>query len=292
MDMRLPSAQKRCVILAELCVLASIGGVASACHSLTDPPLAPNSIEFAAPSVYADWWAMTEACSGISSPLSSVTWYAAPIASRLYLDGESVQGYWSAASDRIVLLDSARFDGTVVRHEMLHALLQVGGHPRSQFLGRCAGIVDCPRACVTTAEPLPPDAAGLVVSADSLDVWSEVYPAQPNVAKESGTFRITVFAHNRLNQAIVVDPTAGMPPGWIRSGFALMLTGTRGGVGTGWVLVDESTLRFVAGETKRVVFDFVVGPTLSDRSAPPDTYTAQGTFGQHVGADIGFTIAP
>jgi hypothetical protein len=213
------------------------------------------------------------------------------MASGLYLDGESVDAYWSAASDRIVLRDSEHFDGAIVRHEMLHALLQVGGHPRSQFLGRCAGIVVCSGACVTTAEPLPPD-AGLVVAADSLDIWSEVYPAQPNVAKENGTFRITVFAHNRLNQAIVVDPTAGMPPGWPRSGFALMLTGTQGGVGTGWVLVDESTLRFVAGETKRVVFDFVVGPTLSGRSAPPDTYTAQGLFAQHLGADIGFTITP
>jgi len=65
------------------------------------------------------------------------------------LKGMDAAGYWSLGGSRIVLTECIVDDGSAVRHEMLHAILQVGGHPRAQFLGACAALVDCEGSCIT-----------------------------------------------------------------------------------------------------------------------------------------------
>jgi hypothetical protein len=262
-----------------------------ACERLVDPALPPAAVAFSTPEVYATWWGMTEACSGIHAPLSAVTWYVVPTSSgSVGIDGAIA--YWSAASNRIVLAEGHLLDGAIVRHEMLHSLLGVGDHPRAQFLSRCAGIVECNKDCVISAGPLLPDTSGLVVPADSLDLLVAVEPAQPAAHAESGTFRVTIFAHNRLARAVLVDPVAGLPLGSQRWGFGFLLSGTRSSVGNTSALNDESVFRFTSNETKKVVYDFVVDTTLTERSARPDSYTVHGSFGPRVTKDIAFTVIP
>ncbi|HEY0779780.1 MAG TPA: hypothetical protein VGD56_17565, partial [Gemmatirosa sp.] len=115
---------------------------------MTDPALPAGATRLTPPPVYARWWAMTEACSGLRRDLGAVDWYVTTGAPSISDGHQSdLGGYYSPASNRIVLADTAALDGATIRHEMLHALLgpAVAGHPRAQFLGRCAGVVHCPR---------------------------------------------------------------------------------------------------------------------------------------------------
>ena len=128
--------------LASRCIAAVASFVALSCQGITDPALPGDAIRFAPPPVYAQWWALTEDCSGITRSLDAVQFYRIPNASTIPDNtyGE-VAAYWSPASNRIVLADFYEMQGKLVRHEMLHALLRVNGHPPEYFQGRCAGVV-------------------------------------------------------------------------------------------------------------------------------------------------------
>ena len=128
--------------LASRCIAALASLVALSCQMPTDPPLPGDAIRFTPPPVYAQWWALTEECSGINRSLDAVQFYLIPNASTIPDNtyGE-VAAYWSPASNRIVLADFYEMQGQLVRHEMLHALLRASGHPPAYFQGRCAGVV-------------------------------------------------------------------------------------------------------------------------------------------------------
>jgi len=78
---------------------------------VTDPPLPAGTVRLTTPPpVYTRWWAMVEACSGITRPLAAVTWYVAP--GLTVPDGAlDVTGYWSPARNRIVVARSASLVG-------------------------------------------------------------------------------------------------------------------------------------------------------------------------------------
>src|SRR5688572_6639568 len=116
-------------VMRGLSSVAAVIGLA-ACRSLVDPDLPADARQFAPPAVYARWWAMTEACSGLSGDLSSVSWFVVPGVTTVSLNGIEVDGYWSLGSNRIVIAEAGMLAGGKVRHEMLHALLQRRGHPR------------------------------------------------------------------------------------------------------------------------------------------------------------------
>jgi len=128
--------------LASRSIAAVASFVTLSCQTVTDPPLPGDAIRFAPPPVYAQWWTITEACSGITRPLDAVEFYRIPNASTIpdKTYGE-IAAYWSPAGNRIVLADFYQMQGQLVRHEMLHALLRVSGHPPAYFQGRCAGVV-------------------------------------------------------------------------------------------------------------------------------------------------------
>lgn len=50
---------------------------------------------------------------------------------------------WYSEGNRIVMVQQEATWNIGVRHEMLHALLHVGTHPREYFLERCRGVVYC-----------------------------------------------------------------------------------------------------------------------------------------------------
>src|SRR5689334_5828736 len=136
--------------------IAAAAIAAGACTSITDPALPTGAETLSPPEVYARWWAMTSECAGVGGDLSAVHWYVVPDAQSLPVNGREAAAYWSQAGNQIVLTGPVVLDGGAVRHEMLHALLRTGGHPRDQFLDKCAGVVNCPGQCIDDGGPAPP----------------------------------------------------------------------------------------------------------------------------------------
>lgn len=255
-------------------------GVASSCMS----PLAPlpdKAERFDAPSVYASWWAMTEACSALTGDLGSVRWYVVPGVSSVRLeDGSAVAGYWQARTRRIVLAGESQYQGDIIRHEMLHALLgSAKGHPRSAFREQCAGVVPCTDRCVADGGPPAPlgPATMTVVPAD-LEIGIDVTPTIPGSAVQGGHFTMVISVTNaRSEPVMVLLPPSGDagPP----ASFSYRITSGSSGAWYDMRAETPEVSRFAAGEVKRFVFDFrnVGGPTRYD--VAPGTYEFRGAYG-------------
>jgi len=99
-------------------------------------PYAPN------PESVAIWWRQVEECSGMRGDLSKINFYIVPDATTFQWESRAVIGLWMERDRRIVLAADFAFRERNVRHEMLHALIRLPGHPREFFLQRCGGIVD------------------------------------------------------------------------------------------------------------------------------------------------------
>lgn len=286
------------------CRVAIGCAVLTACHHLVDPPLPPTAVRLIPPIAYERWWRMVETCSAISGNLGDVNWYYVPDVDRVSDGREMVDGYWSKAGNQIVLPGNEVFDGELVRHEMLHALLQTGGHPRKPFLDSCGGVAGCESdpSCVADAGP-PPEVnpATQPVSPGALEVSAELSPAQPTSSIDGGFFTYTVFTHNPANYPVVVtlpiQPGAAYP-----IAYPYTIRGAGGYSGALFAL-DQSRTYFRPGETKQQVFDFGIGPTgavpfsrvfgrgLSGIALPGGDYTFQGAFGDHAAPDITVTLS-
>lgn len=257
-------------------------GALLGCEQPLDPPLQAEAQSFAALPVYARWWTMTEVCSGRTGAFGAVAWYVVP-GVRSISDGKTndLSGYWSRGSNRIVLAGEAQRDGNVVRHEMLHALLRVAGHPRAAFLGGCAGLVECRQACVADAGPPPPsDPAALSVTADALEVTVTVTPAQPSPAIDGGMFTVTVRARNPAPRPVVVALGTRSPSGPGGS-FSLDLRSPQLSILVSDPALDASVTRFVAGEIKQRVWEFIIGPDDNRQQLPPGRYQVRAAYDVH-----------
>lgn len=239
-----------------------------ACETTTEPALPGGATLLTPPVVFAHWWAMTESCSGLQGNLAAVTWYVVTGSESVSNGVESgLAGYYSPKSNRIVLADTGGLDGAAIRHEMLHALLgpSVTGHPRDEFLGRCAGIVRCVEMCITDAGPPPPaDPAAVTVSPSALRVAGVVDPPAPNTGVDDGWFTFTILVTNPLTTPIEVSlaPSGDGGPPVSFSWDAECLRALRSCGNLFENLRDEraddaaSVTRFAPGETKRFVVDF------------------------------------
>jgi hypothetical protein len=265
---------------------------AGACVNITDPPLPEGARILSAPELYARWWAMTEACAGITGSFDAVTWFEVPDASSVALNGRQVAAYWSLASNRIVVAGKSALEGSLVRHEMLHALTRSSGHSRALYLGSCAGVVACDEACVADAEAPPaPDPAAVSMPPESLTVTVTVAPG-PLLQTTSGEhLAIVVTAHNRAARPIVVDlPLAGQPDR--RLGFAYDLRGPAGGVTIGVPALDRSRWTFAAGERKQQVFDVYSGSDVGAERFPPGDYLVRGLYGGQASGTLTLQLGP
>ena len=255
----------------------------------------PDTTAFSPPPVYATWWAMVESCSGLSRPPSEIAWYVVP-GNTVTLRGVDADGAFiaDARGPHIVLTSRARDDGVLVRHEMLHALLRKPAHPRAQFLGRCAGEVNCPASCVAdaglaAARRTPP----VQLASTAVDVSGRINPAAPGLQLDSGYFRYVVTARNLSDTAIrVVDQTQiGAPPA--RAAFRYELTDSLGTRYIGGALsTDESRTIFEAGETKTQVFDFRIGVDPVEQQPPPGRYSLRGRFGNQYSDSVDVRLLP
>ena len=267
------------VLMLDRCsrrVLALATWACSAC-GITGPSLPANAVRFNPPAVFAKWWALTEQCSGKSRPLESLTWYTAPVVT---VGRERYAGYYDPASNRIVLQANWVPYGDLVRHEMLHALLQVDGHPRASFLGSCAGVVNCDQDCISSTDPFVGFGGAVsVVAPDSIDVGVAVDPVSPGSGTDDGFFIVSVTARNpRPSPVIVRLPSQSI--------FSYDVRGPSGGIEGGVVVFDTSQVVFGPYETKRQLFDFVVGNDLAHLRIPPGSYTVRGSFGRHYSAAL------
>jgi hypothetical protein len=271
-------------------LLALVAGIS--CGHLTDPPLPENALPLTPPPVYAGWWAMVEACSGIDGSLEGIHWFSTLGQLQDPNDNaDAIAGYWSLAGNRIVLSTSDTIAGGVVRHEMLHALLRSTGHPRSAFLQACGGVVACGQACVRDAGPPTPPASGTPTIAPSgLEVTTAVSPATPSTAIDGGLATFTISVRNPFSHSVIValsNSAGGVPVSYgytIRDGSGGVLT-------NGDFALDIGVTYFAAGETKRDVIDFfVIPPDFPSFVGPPGlgpsgialaggTYSFQGDYG-------------
>lgn len=122
-------------------VLALVMLVGLAACDLMGPaePLPDRAVAFVAPPQYQTWWAQTEACSGRQGHLERIAWYVVPDVTEFTTpEGENV-GRWSRGSNgtQIVVAGAYLVNELVVRHEMLHALLNRPDHLREYFVDRC-----------------------------------------------------------------------------------------------------------------------------------------------------------
>lgn len=253
-----------------------------ACDSATGPSLPPGAERFVPPAVYRQWWALTQACSRRSESVDVVSWYVVPGAETILLDdGSPVHGRWDSQGNRIVLAGGSWLYGDLVRHEMLHALLRTGDHPRAQFLGRCAGVVACVERCIADGGPPPPaDPAAVPADPSALEIGVEATPEAPSSGQNGGHFVMVVTARNPSSQSLLIvqlPPSGDAGPS---ASFSYRIVGEGGG---GWYYavradVPEVT-RFVAGETKRFVFDLRIGAGESRYDLRPGTYRFEGAYG-------------
>jgi hypothetical protein len=270
--------------------IASLG--IAACDKIAGPPPLPGDAEhFSPPAVYSTWWEMTRACSGQTGSLDAVTWIKTNEVLHDPRTGEVIIGYFTSADNRIVMSAGSILDGGAVRHEMLHALLRKPGHPRDEFLGKCAGTVYCQGACVLDAGPYPtPPQTPIQLSADALELSVHVDPANPGGAQNDDYFTITVSAHNPSTQWVTIIPL--FPDTDTTRSFSFAVNGPAGGLGGGEIIVDPSQRIFAPGETKKMVFDFRVGDDPFGRQLQPGSYTARGAFSTYWSNNISFVITP
>lgn len=112
-------------------------------------PLPPNAFPFTPEPVYRAWWAQIEQCAGRRGSFDAVRWYAVPGEEPFSVPRHPrpVYGYWNAVENHIVLLQYLpNRRAPIIRHEMLHAILQRTDHPREYFVERCGDDIDGPES--------------------------------------------------------------------------------------------------------------------------------------------------
>ncbi len=113
----------------------------SACSSLApnDIPLPAGAVPVAAPAIYQEWQERTEACSGLSGNFSTLQWYVVPGVETFSTDQGPKVGQWikEGGRNKIVIAGNYQNHEMVVRHEILHSLLEREGHPPEYFVTRC-----------------------------------------------------------------------------------------------------------------------------------------------------------
>lgn len=254
----------------------------AACESPTGLP--PGAQRFTPPAVYRQWWALTETCSGLQGDFDAVQWYVVPGERTIQLDdGAVTSAAWDAKRNRILIAagPDGRYAGDLVRHEMLHALRQAGGHPREDFIGRCGGVVVCVTKCDAGAAAAPaPDPNAVPVEPGALEISVDVtmMPATPPDTERY--VMLVVSAHNPSAEPwqVQLPPSgdAGAP-----ASFAYHLTNTTSGTEVFYEVRADApeVTRFAPGERKIFIFDFWIRSGSTRYDIGPGTWTFRGAYG-------------
>jgi hypothetical protein len=120
-----------------LCTLGVLVGIAGCA---TDPsPLPAGAEPLAVQPDYQAWWTLTEQCSGLSGDFHNLKFYQVPGVTTFSSAVGTVVGLWTkeGRENRITVAGDYLDNELVVRHEMLHALLEREGHPPEYFVTKC-----------------------------------------------------------------------------------------------------------------------------------------------------------
>ena len=95
----------------------------------------PDGVPYFDEPMFTPIWNELRACSKLDRKLSSIEFYYVPRVTLPPVDpGIRTLGMYFPESDRIFVVESAKSDHDVVRHEMMHALLHnTPGHPPKYF---------------------------------------------------------------------------------------------------------------------------------------------------------------
>lgn len=121
-----------------------------ACSSFTPT----NDHSFTPPAEYRVWFAKTQACSGLEGDFDRIQWYVVD-GTEFDCPGGKCVGRWN--SDHSIFISQAwTANEMVVRHEMLHDLLGVPGHPDPPFGNPCPLTWATWKGADTTSTATPP----------------------------------------------------------------------------------------------------------------------------------------
>ncbi|HZI29997.1 MAG TPA: hypothetical protein VFD64_17630 [Gemmatimonadaceae bacterium] len=141
------------------------------------------------PPEFRVWWEVLESCSGRREPFDAVKWFQT---GELAIRGEAALGAWFSTGNRIALLGEDTFFGPLVRHEMLHAIIQNGDHPSEYFESRCGDVVACGRDCPSAKVPSMPTR----LSAADVELDVQVFPRLPSLAGHKGRMSFLLSVRN------------------------------------------------------------------------------------------------
>jgi hypothetical protein len=237
-----------------------------ACGNANEPRPFPGAVPYDPPARFGLWWAMVQSCSGKQADTQSIRWYRVP--GSFLSDGSS--GAWVASTREIYIAEGALNSPSLIRHEMLHALLNVHGHPADQFLGKCDGIVACDDICIAAAGGRPPVAVSAPeIDAIELESTLEVSPMSPATTQYGGAMAVTLSVRNPNPYDVWVR--LARSPGQPATTFEVMYdAGNPAGPVSGrGVATSAARFAFGAGETRRYVWD---------ETAKPGTLGIRGIF--------------
>ena len=189
-------------------ILSAFLSLALACDAPTAPDVPQTAVPLTPPARFALWWRLTQACSGITGDLAAVSWYVVPNTRSLSYQGKKVDAYWIGNPDRIVLADSLRNAGPIVRHEMLHVLLHRNGHPRDAYLAACGGVVACDGECALEAGVYgSAPASAPVLQPRDVDTRVDVLAPLPAEVGDSGAAAVLITVTNPRTEPVWVRLT-------------------------------------------------------------------------------------
>lgn len=124
------------VSVASSCTAADVAG---------PPPLPSGATPLSVQAQYASWWGDVQNCSGKQGNMNRIYWFQVPDANFIYR-GKAFDAYWWS-THWVLIAEPYVQDAGIVRHEMLHDLLNRGDHPKEYFQQKCAGVVACNAEC-------------------------------------------------------------------------------------------------------------------------------------------------
>lgn len=130
-----PNSDHRGRVLALAALV--IGGCSSFAPS--ESPLPDGAVPMVSRQEYRAWFAKTASCSRLDGQFQSLQWFVVPNAETFATpDGPKV-GMWEKSGNVAKIVIAGRYAGNemVVRHEILHHLLDREGHPSEYFVDRC-----------------------------------------------------------------------------------------------------------------------------------------------------------
>jgi hypothetical protein len=256
--------------------------VVHACEMPTAPGFPESAIPFEPPPAYAMWWELTAACAGVNRDFDSVRWFVVPGARSIPYGDAEYQGLWYRAGNRIVLAEQSTRRGGLVRHEMLHALIERAAHPAEYYRRRCGGLVVCAGECATEAGPDAQASASMgKLSTEELDLTMEIVAGASGAVDGTGWVGVMVSATNpRLDARVVRLGATGARPPLPTFGYALAGPGSTSARETYEFALDTAMV-FGPGETRRRLFDLWL---------PTSEWEVRGLFASGATSAVRFSV--